>query len=203
MPNGRDDTFRDTLYTAAVWQVIRVEVAADRANAWLHFLERLYKIGCGADFARRELFSLEDEQDLLERPCPQPQEGAGTTTWAKNTEITSTAEQMLARVEEAQKTPVQWEGDHTAIMIRSVLIAQEWRSNAPPGDPIARDIGDFELRSQVVVNMAIGSTKFHDEAKLVVAWINHRNEHSCVACGDPSRSAPHLRVLKATALLPH
>ena len=71
MPNGRDNIFRDTLYTAAIWQVIRVRVAADRANVELHLLKRLYKIGCGAGFGRRELFSLEDEQNLLERPHPQ------------------------------------------------------------------------------------------------------------------------------------
>ena len=71
MPNGRDDIFRYTLYTAAIWQVIRERVAADRANVELHLLKRLYKIGCGAGVGRRELFSLEDEQNLLERTCPQ------------------------------------------------------------------------------------------------------------------------------------
>ena len=76
MPNDRDDIFRDTLYTAAIWQVIRERVAADRANVELHLFKRLYKIGCGAGFGRRKLFSLENEQNLLERPCPQPQEGA-------------------------------------------------------------------------------------------------------------------------------
>ena len=91
MLNGRDDIFRDTLYTAAIWQVIRERVAADRANVELHLLKRLYKIGCGAGFGRREIFSLEDEQNLLERPCPQPQEGAGTTKWPKDTELINTA----------------------------------------------------------------------------------------------------------------
>ena len=107
MPNGRDDIFRDKLYTAAIWQVIRERVAADRANVELHLLKRLYKIGCGAGFGRRELFSLEDEQNLLERPCPQSQEGAGTTKWPKDTELMITAVQMLARVEEAPVTPIQ------------------------------------------------------------------------------------------------
>ena len=76
MLNGRDDIFRDTLYTAAIWQVSRAQVAADRANVGLDLLKRLYKIGCGAGFGNRELFSLEDEHNLLERPCPQLQEGA-------------------------------------------------------------------------------------------------------------------------------
>ena len=44
MPNGRDDIIRDTLYTAAIWQVIRERVAADRAIVELHLLKRLYKI---------------------------------------------------------------------------------------------------------------------------------------------------------------
>ena len=181
MPNGRDDIFRDTLYTAAIWQVIRERVEADRANVELHMLKRLYKIGCGAGFGRRGLFSLEDEQNLLEWPFPQSQEGAGTTRWPKDTELMSTAVQMLARVEEAPETPIQWEGDHTAFMIRCVMMAREWPGNVPPGDPIVRDFGDVELRCQVDVNMEIGSTRVHDEAKLVVAWINHRNEHCCAA----------------------
>ena len=88
---------------------------------------------------------------------------------------------MLARVDEAPETPIQWEGDHTAFMIWCVMMAREWRGNVPPGDPIVRDFGDFELRCQVAVNMAIGSTKVHDKAKLVFAWINHRNEHCCAA----------------------
>ena len=53
----------------------------------------------------------------------------------------------------------------------------------PSGDPIVRDFGDFELRCQVAVKMAIGSTRVHYEAKLVVAWINHRNKHCCAALG--------------------
>ena len=72
------------------------------------------------------------------------------------------------------------------------MMAREWRENVQPGDPIVRDFGDFELRCQVAVNMAIGSTKVHDEATLVVAWIYHRNEHSCAARGDHSRLAPLL-----------
>ena len=164
-----------SLYIAAIWQVIRERVAADRANVELHLLKRLYKIGCGAGFGRRELFSLEDEQNLLERPCPQSQEGADTTRWPKDTELISTAVQMLARVEEAPDTPIQWEGDHTAFMVRCVMMARKWRENVQPGDPIVRDFGDFGLRCQVAVNMAIGSTRVHDEVKLVVAWINHRN----------------------------
>ena len=60
-------------------------------------------------------------------------------------------------------------------------MAREWRENVQPGDPIVRDFGDFGLRCQVAVNMAIGSTRVHNKAKLVVAWINHRNEDSCAA----------------------
>ena len=123
MPNGRDDIFRDTLYTAAIWQVIRERVAADHANLELHMLKRPYKIGCEAGFGRRELFSLEDEQNLLEQPCPQSQEGAGATKWPKDTELMSTAVQMLARVEEAPETPILWEGDHTVFMIRCRMMA--------------------------------------------------------------------------------
>ena len=181
MPNGRDDIFRDTLYTAAIWQVIREQVVADRANVGLHLLKRLYKFGCGAGFGRRKLLSLEDEQNLLERPYPQPQEGAGTTRWPKDTELMSKAVQMLTRVEEVPEVPIKWEGYHTAFMIRCVMMAREWRGNVPPGDPIVRDFGDFELRCQVAVNMAICSTRVHDEAKLVVVWINHRNEHCFAA----------------------
>ena len=107
MSNGRDDIFRDTLYTAAIWQMIRERVAADRANVKLHLLKRLFKIGCGAGFGRRELFSLEDEQNLFEHPCQQPQEGAGTTRWPKDTELMSTAVQILARLEEAPEVPIQ------------------------------------------------------------------------------------------------
>ena len=172
IPNGSDNIFLDTLYTAAIWQVIRDQVTADRTNVGLHLLKRLYKIGCGAGFVRRELF-LKDEQNLLERPCPQPQEGAGTTRWPKDTELMSTAKQMLARIKEAPEVLAQWEGDHTAFMIRCAMMAQEWRGNVP--------FGDFELRCQVAVKIAIGSTKVHDEAKLVVAWINHRDERSCAA----------------------
>ena len=62
MPSGRDDTFRDTLNTAAVWQVIRDYMAADRANVNLHLLKRLYKVGCGAGFVRGELITLQDEK---------------------------------------------------------------------------------------------------------------------------------------------
>ena len=58
MRNGRDNIFRDTLYTAAIWQVIREQVAADRTNVGLHLLKRLYKIGCGAGFGGREHFFL-------------------------------------------------------------------------------------------------------------------------------------------------
>ena len=124
---------------------------------------------------------MEDVQNLLERPCPQTQEGAGTTKLPKDAELMSTAVQMLARVEEAPETPIQWEGDYTAFMIQCVMMAREWRENVQRGDPIVRDFGDFGLRCQVAVNMAIGSTRVHDEAKFVVAWINHRNEHSCAA----------------------
>ena len=92
----------------------------------------------------------------------------------------NTAVQMLVRVE-APKTPIQLDGDHTVFMIRCVMMAREWRGKVPPGDPIVRNFGDFELLCQVAVNMAIGSTRVHDEAKLVVAWINHRNEHCCAA----------------------
>ena len=84
-------------------------------------------------------------------------------------------------MEETLETPIQWEGDYTAIMIRCVMLAREWRGNVPPGDTIVQDFGDFELQCQVAVNMAIGSTRVHDEAKLLVAWINHRNEYCCAA----------------------
>ena len=106
----------------------------------------------------------------------------------------STAVQMLARVEEAPETPIQREGDHNTFMIRCVMMAREWRGNVPPSDPIVRDFGDFELPCQVAVNMAIGSTRVHDEAKLVVAWINQRNEHCCAALRAAiiSRPAPFL-----------
>ena len=89
--------------------------------------------------------------------------------------------QMFARLEEAPGVPIQWESDHTAFMIRCVMMACEWRGNVPSGDPIERNFGDFELRCPVAVNMTIGSTRVHDEAKLVVAWINHRNENCCAA----------------------
>ena len=66
-------------------------------------------------------------------------------------------------------------------MIQIVKIDRKWRGNVPPGDQIVRDVGDFELRCQVAVNMAISFTKVHDEAKLVVAWMNHFNERCCAA----------------------
>ena len=40
--NGCDDIFCDTLYTGAVWQVIRDQVAADRAIVGLNLLKQLY-----------------------------------------------------------------------------------------------------------------------------------------------------------------
>ena len=132
MLNGRDDIFHDTLYTAAIWQVSRAQVAADRANVGLDLLKRLYKIGCGAGFGNRELFSLEDEHNLLERPCPQLQEGAGTTRWPKDTELMGTAVQMLARVKDLPEVPIQCEGDHSAFMIRCVMMAREWRETCRP-----------------------------------------------------------------------
>ena len=182
MPNGRDDICRDTLYTAAIWQVIWERVAADRANVEQHFSKRLYNIGCGAGFARRKFFSLEDEQNLFVWPCSKPHKGAGATKWPKDTELMSTAVQMLARVENVPETSIQLEGDHIAFMIRCVMIAREWRKNVLPCNPIVRrGFGDSELRCQVAVNMAIGFTKMHDEAKFVVAWINHRNEHCYAA----------------------
>ena len=54
-----------------------------------------------------------------------------------------------------------------------------------PGEPIVRDYGDFELRSQVAVNMTICSTKVHDETKLV-APIHQPPQRAlllCAACG--------------------
>ena len=158
-------------------------------------MKRLYKIGCDDGLGRRELFSLEDEQNRLERPCPQPQEGAGTTKWPKDTEFINTAIQMLARVEEGPETPIQYDGDHTAFMIRCVMIAREWRGNVPPNAPIVRDFGDFELRCQVAVNMrsvprgcttrrgwwSRGSTTAMNTAAL-----------RCAARGDHSRLAPLL-----------
>ena len=74
----------------------------------------------------------------------------------------SMAVQMPARVEESPETPIQWEGDHTAFMIQCVMLAREWRENVQSGDPIVRDFGDFGLRCQVTVNMAIGSARVHD-----------------------------------------
>ena len=96
MPNGRDDIFRDMLYTAAIWQMIWEQVVADRVNVGLHLFNRPYKIGSSAGVGRRELFSLKNEQNLLERPCPQTQEEVGATKWPKDTELMSTAVHMLA-----------------------------------------------------------------------------------------------------------
>ena len=66
-------------------------------------------------------------------------------------------------------------------MIRCVMMTRKWQLNVLQYDPIVCNFRDFGLRCQVAVNMAIGSTKVHDEAKLVVAWIDHRYKHSCAA----------------------
>ena len=50
-----------------------------------------------------------------------------------------------------------------------------------PGDPIVRDFGNFRLRSQVFVNMALGFTKGHEETKLAVTSINFRYKYSYAA----------------------
>ena len=61
------------------------------------------------------------------------------------------------------------------------MMVREWQGKVPPDDPIARDYRELNLHSQFAVNMAIVSTKVHDEAKLVVAWLNHCHEHFCAA----------------------
>ena len=66
-------------------------------------------------------------------------------------------------------------------MVRCVMMVRDWQGRVGPGNLIARVFGDFDVRSRVAVNMAIGSTKVHNKAILVAAWINHRNEHSCAA----------------------
>ena len=55
MLNGRYDIFYK-LYTAAIWQAIRKQLAAALANVGLHLLKQLYKIGCSVGFVRRVLF---------------------------------------------------------------------------------------------------------------------------------------------------
>lgn len=62
---GRDDIFKDTYYTAAVWQVIRNRVAEHRACLEVHMMKRLSKLGCGAGLVLRDLLLLEEKEDPL------------------------------------------------------------------------------------------------------------------------------------------
>lgn len=87
---------------------------------------------------------------------------------------------MLERVKEAPEIPVQGTKPH-CLHDWFVVIIREWQGKVPPVDPIARDYREFNLRSQVAVHMAMFSTKVHDEAKLMVAWINHPHKLFCAA----------------------
>ena len=66
------------------------------------------------------------------------------------------------------------------------------KGQGAPGDPLPRDFGNFEERSQTAVNMAIGSMMLHEDSQMAVAWINHRHGHSCAAMHVATLSDPRL-----------
>ena len=101
--------------------------------------------------------------------------------WPETTELGCTAEQMLEQAEEVPEKPIRWEGDHLEFMKLCVALAQIWKGRVHPGDPLPRDFGNFEERSQFAVNIAIGSMTLHDNSQMAVAWINHRYGHFCAA----------------------
>ena len=117
--------FCDTYYSAELWLVFWKQMAADRVNVGRDLMKQLYKIGCGAGFVLQELLSLEDERNLLGRPCPQPLERAGTARWMKDTELINATGHMLEWVDEAPEIPVQWNNDQSAFMIRCLMMVRE------------------------------------------------------------------------------
>ena len=56
------NTFSDTYYIEAVWQMIRDRVANDRTDVGVHMIKRFYKFGCGAGLVHRNLFFLKQSK---------------------------------------------------------------------------------------------------------------------------------------------
>lgn len=86
---------------------------------------------------------LENNQDLLQRPCLSLHGGANVTKWQKVTELKCTSCHILEQVEEAPEIPVQWDGDQSALIDRCVAMVREWQGKVAPGDPIYRDFGNI------------------------------------------------------------
>ena len=184
-PEGRPDIFRFAFYTAAVWQIVRTRIAEDRARHDIFYARSLYKVGCGLGFLERDLIYLSEDQDLLLRP--RAKLTRDTSTWPAVTDLATTPLDIISRVEEAPSFPVLWPGEHTKFIKQCLAMTQKWRDSIPPGDPFPRNFGNHTDRSQLAVDMSIGSMTVHIDAGLAVAWINHHHVFSCaqLAAVDP------------------
>ena len=184
--DGKLDIFKQTHYTAAVWQVVRARVAEDRARYEVFYAKSLYKVGCGIGFSDRDLLFLLEDQELIYRR--QIKQKSDSAHWPAVSDLAATPLATIAQVEEAPSHPILWPGEHVRFLNQCSAMLQRWRDQVLPGDSFPRDFGNHANRSQVAVNMSIGSMKIHDDAGLVVAWINRMHLHSCaqLATIDPT-----------------
>ena len=184
--DGKADIFRQTFFTAAIWQIVRARVAEDRARHEVFYAKSLYKVGCGIGFSERDLLFLSEDQDLTYRRRNKRTDESAH--WPKVSDLAATPLAIISQVEEAPSLPILWPGEHTRFINQCVAMVQRWRDQVLPGDSFPRDFGSHANRSQVAVNMSIGSMRIHDDAGLTVAWINRRHVHTCaqLAAIDPA-----------------
>jgi hypothetical protein len=175
-PNGAPDIFRRTLYTAAVWQVVRSRVAEDRAKFEVYYARSLYKIGCGLGYSDRDLLFMAEAQDLTYRA--QDKREKSTLHWPAATDLASTALGVISQAEEVPSRPIVWRGEHAQFIKQCAVMAQRWKDRVPQGDPFPRNFGSKGARSEVAVNLSIGSMHIRDDLGLTCAWINNHHLQS-------------------------
>jgi hypothetical protein len=178
--NGKPDIFRRTLYTAAVWQVVRTRIAEDRAKLEVYYARSLYKVGCGLGYSDRDLLFFAEAQNLTYRAHDKL--SIGSLHWPAFTDLASTALSVIAQAEEFPSHPITWSGadsgEHAHFIKQCAAMVQRWKQQVLPGDHFPRDLGNYGTRSQVAVNLSIGSMRIRDSLDLSCAWINNHYVHT-------------------------
>jgi hypothetical protein len=201
--DGKPDIFRRTLYTAAVWQVVRSRVSEDRAKPEIYHARSIYKVGCGLGYSDRELLYFAETQNLTYRAHDKFKKSA--LHWPAFTDLASTALSVIAQAEEYPSHPVIWSGaesgGHAQFIKQCAVLVQRWKDKVLPSEPFPRTFGSFEQRSQAAVDLSIGSMRIRENTEMACAWINRHYLHSCAQLAEINPADPRFDTERGRNLI--